>query len=48
MSIPCSFYKNGMPFGLTIMGSAFADSRVAALADALLNVFSIKPGKARF
>ena len=47
MSIPCSFYKNGMPFGLTIMGSAFADSRVAALADALLNVFSIKPGKAR-
>ena len=47
MSIPCSFYRNGMPFGVTIMGPAFADSRVAALANSLLEIFNIQPGKVR-
>ena len=31
ISIPAAFYENGMPFGVTIFGKAFEDSKVALL-----------------
>ena len=41
ISIPGAFYENGMPFGVTIFGKAFEDSKVAFVAETLLKNFPI-------
>ncbi len=35
MAVPAGFRPNGLPFGVTLIGRAFDDGRLAALADAL-------------
>ena len=41
ISIPAAFYENGMPFGVTIFGKAFEDSKVGFVAETLLKNFPI-------
>lgn len=35
LAVPVGFRSNGLPFGVTIVGRAFADGRIAAVGDAL-------------
>ena len=41
ISIPAAFYENGMPFGVTIFGKAFEDSKVGFVAETLLKNFPV-------
>ena len=45
ISVPTSFYENGMPFGVTIFGKAFEDSKVAFIGESIQRKLSFLPGK---
>lgn len=41
ISIPIGFYQNGMPFGVTVFGQAFEDSKVASIGNKIIEKLSI-------
>ena len=38
LSVPLDFYENGMPFGITLMGRAFADAALSGFAQSSLSI----------
>ena len=44
LSVPLDFHENGMPFGITLMGSAFADSAISGFAQSSLFIRNFKLG----
>ncbi len=38
LSIPLDFHENGMPFGITLMGRAFADATISGFAQSSLSI----------
>ena len=44
VAVPAGFQENGLPFGVTLMAKAFADSSLAALADRLHRAADVTAG----